>query len=46
MKKALVAYFSASGVTEQVAERLANWVKSLGIYCESLHCKPGARLCN
>ena len=32
MKKALVAYFSASGVTAQVAERLANWVKSLGIY--------------
>lgn len=32
MKKALVAYFSASGVTEQVAEELANWVKSLGIY--------------
>ncbi len=32
MKKALVAYFSASGVTEQVAKRLANWVKSLGIY--------------
>ena len=24
MKKALVAYFSASGVTEQVAEKLAS----------------------
>ena len=30
MKKALVAYFSASGVTEQVAAELANWVESLG----------------
>ena len=37
MKKALVAYFSASGVTEQVAEKLASAAHVLHLlFCQDI----------